>query len=49
MQGFMRRIYDRKLDTTHDIDRGMWQEVLRIINEATVEGLAQSQYRPTRG
>ncbi len=47
LQGFMRRIYDRKFDTTRDIDREMWQEVLRIVNEGTVEGLAQSQYRPT--
>lgn len=47
LQGFMRRVHSRRLDTAHDIDGPLWREVLRIINEATVEGLSQSGYQPT--
>ena len=43
---FIRKIYGG-FDTQNEIERTMWQEVLRIINEATVEGLMQAKEPPT--
>ena len=39
---FVQRIY-RGFDTATGIEPAMWREVLRIVNEATVEGLAQGK------
>lgn len=47
LEGFVRRIYGRKFDVKHDIDAQAWREVLRIMNEATVEGIMQSKEPPT--
>ena len=43
---FIRKIYGG-FDTQNEIERTMWREVLRIINEATVEGLMQAKEPPT--
>lgn len=43
---FLRRVYDG-FDTSNEIDTDMWREVLRIINEGTVEGLSQAKIPPT--
>lgn len=43
---FLRNIY-KGFDTDHGIEATMWREVLRIINEGTVEGLAKSKTPPT--
>ena len=48
LEGFVRRIYGKKFDVKHDIDAQAWREVLRIMNEATVEGIMQSDEPPTR-
>ncbi|MBR6287580.1 MAG: hypothetical protein IKR18_11515 [Bacteroidaceae bacterium] len=48
LEGFVRRIYGRKFDVEHDIDAQAWREVLRIMNEATVEGIMQSKEPPTK-
>lgn len=37
---FLRRIYNG-FDTSNDVEPTMWREILRIINEATVDGLVQ--------
>ena len=42
----MHRVYDG-FDTASSVETTMWQEVLRIINEATVEGLAEADVPPT--
>lgn len=39
---FLKKVYDG-FDTSDGIEPLMWREVLRIINEGTVEGLAQSK------
>lgn len=39
---FLRKVYNG-LDTSGRIEPFMWREVLRVINEGTVEGLAQSK------
>ena len=39
---FMRKIY-KGFDTRHNIEPTMWREILRIINEATVDGLSQGK------
>lgn len=38
----MRKIY-KGFDTRHNIEPTMWREILRIINEATVDGLSQGK------
>lgn len=43
---FLKTIY-RGFDTDHGIEASMWREVLRIINEGTVEGLAKAKTPPT--
>lgn len=43
---FLRNIY-KGFDTDHGIEATMWREVLRIINEGTVEGLAKAKTPPT--
>lgn len=40
---FLRRIYNG-FDTSSDVEPTMWREILRIINEATVDGLVQGNY-----
>ena len=43
MEAFMRHVYERGIKDADVIeDADMWREVLRIINDATVEGLMQS-------
>ena len=43
MEAFMRHVYERGIKDANVIeDADMWREVLRIINDATVEGLMQS-------
>lgn len=43
MAGFLRKVYDG-FDTSDDIEPTAWREVLRSINEATVNGLSRSFY-----
>ena len=33
-------------DTSTEIEPGMWRELLRLLHEATVQGLAQGDYQP---
>lgn len=40
---FLRRIYNG-FDTSNDVEPTMWREILRIINEATVDGLVKGNY-----
>lgn len=42
---FLKTIY-RGFDTDHGVEATMWREVLRIINEGTVEGLAKAKTPP---
>ena len=42
---FIRKVYGG-MDTANEIEAGMWREVLRIINAATVEGLASATTPP---
>jgi hypothetical protein len=46
LDAFLRRIYEG-FDTDTSIEEGVWRELLRIINEATVEGLTASDTPPT--
>lgn len=43
---FLRKVY-RGFDTSANIEPAMWREVLRIVNSATVEGLAEAGAPPT--
>ena len=43
---FLRNIY-HGFDTSNEVEPTMWREILRIINEATVEGLSKAQTPPT--
>ncbi len=43
---FIKKIY-RGFDTEKSIEGVMWREVLRVINEGTVEGLAKAKTPPT--
>ncbi len=43
---FVKKIY-RGFDTENSIEGVMWREVLRVINEGTVEGLAKAKTPPT--
>lgn len=43
---FLRNIY-HGFDTSNEVEPAMWREILRIINEATVEGLSKAQTPPT--
>ena len=47
LEGFLRKVYGG-FDTGRDVEPAMWREVLRIVSEATVEGLSQRQPQPTR-
>lgn len=47
MEYYLRQLYGKKFDVETEIEPRMWKEVLRIINEATVEGLSQSKATPT--
>ena len=42
----MRKVY-RGFDTAAGVEPAMWREVLRIVNSATVEGLAEAGAPPT--
>lgn len=46
LAAFLRRIYDG-FDTSDDFEPTMWREILRIVNEATVEGLSQGATPPS--
>ena len=46
LAAFLRKVY-RGFDTSDDIEPAMWREVLRIVNSATVEGLADAGTPPT--
>lgn len=43
---FLRKVYNG-FDTSHDIEPTAWREALRLINEATVEGLSRADVPPT--
>ena len=43
---FLRKIYNG-FDTSNDIEPTLWREVLRLMNEATVEGLSRADVPPT--
>lgn len=43
---FLRKIY-HGFDTSNDIEPTAWREALRLINEATVEGLSRADVPPT--
>ncbi|NPD91687.1 phage minor head protein [Xylanibacter muris] len=42
----MRKVYNG-FDTSGNVDDALWREVLRVINEGTVEGLARAKTPPT--
>lgn len=42
----MHKVYNG-LDTSKEVDTALWREVLRVINEGTVEGIAQAKTPPT--
>lgn len=46
LDGFIRKIYNG-FDARNEVEQTMWKEVLRVINEATVEGLAEAPVPPT--
>ncbi len=46
LAAFMRKVY-RGFDTAAGVEPAMWREVLRIVNSATVEGLAEAGAPPT--
>ena len=46
LKTFLRKIY-KGFDTSKEIEPTMFREILRLLNEATVEGLMQSKYEPT--
>ena len=43
LDAFTRYVYEHGVKEQNGIEAGMWREVLRVINDATVEGLVQSQ------
>ena len=43
---FLKKVYNG-FDTSNEIEPAIWREVLRVINEGTVEGLAQAPKPPT--
>lgn len=47
LEGYLRKLYGGKFDVSKEIEPTIWREVLRLLNEATVEGLSQSQLPPT--
>lgn len=46
LAAFLRRIYDG-FDTSADFEPAMWREILRVVNEAAVEGLSQGGAPPS--
>lgn len=46
LDGFIRKIYNG-FDARNEIEQTMWKEVLRVINDATVKGLAEAPVPPT--
>ena len=46
LAAFLRRIYDG-FDTSADFEPAMWREILRVVNEAAVEGLSQGAATPS--
>lgn len=46
LDDFIRKIYNG-FDAKNEVEQTMWKEVLRVINEATVEGLAEAPVPPT--
>lgn len=46
MSAFMRKVYNG-FDTGSDIEPAAWREALRLMNEATVDGLSRSDVPPT--
>lgn len=47
LEGYLRKLYGGKFDVSKEIELTIWREVLRLLNEATVEGLSQSQLPST--
>lgn len=47
LRTYLRKLYGADFDYSTDIEPTAWREVLRIINEATIDGLAQAQQPPT--
>ncbi len=45
MDDFLHKVYDG-FDTSGEIEPRMWREVLRTMNEAAAQGLADGRYRP---
>ena len=43
---FLRKVYNG-FDTSNEIEPTIWREVLRVINQGTVEGLSQAKIPPT--
>ena len=43
---FLKKVYNG-FDTSNEIEPAIWREVLRVINEGTVEGLSQAKTPPT--
>lgn len=43
LEGFLHKVYEG-FDTSSDIEPTAWREVLRIMNEASVEGIIESGY-----
>lgn len=43
---FLKKVYNG-FDTSNEIEPTIWREVLRVINEGTVEGLSQAKTPPT--
>lgn len=45
MSDFLREVYDG-FDTSTEIEPGMWRELLQLLHEAAVQGLARGDYQP---
>ncbi|OFP41090.1 hypothetical protein HMPREF2992_03685 [Prevotella sp. HMSC069G02] len=45
LSDFLREVYDG-FDTSTEIEPGMWRELLRLMHEAAVQGLARGDYQP---
>lgn len=46
LSAFMHKVYNG-FDTSKEVDAALWHEVQRVINEGTVEGLAQAKTPPS--
>ena len=45
LEDFLRTVYEG-FDTSNEIEPRMWRELLRILNQAAAQGLADGRYRP---